>query len=193
MPFRLSKGPCHPTTTFEGNPRTFDKRLFVGLTDKFVADRSCGLPMLIVGCSKRKLVPQQGQTLEAGSLYDGAAFRVFKAWQRRHPNQPSFPVLILSAKHGLVSWNKPLASYDLEMTLEIAERLRPQTQDKLQSTFPRPTDVYVEMGRIYLRALPELEKFWPEAKVSFGEGRIGERMRDLRAWLEMMSTRYEER
>ena len=86
-----------------------------------------------------------------------------------------------------------MASYDLEMTPEIAERLRPQVQDRLESTFPWPTDVYVEMGSIYLRALPDLENLWPEAKVFFGEGRIGERMRDLRNWLEMMSSRYEER
>lgn len=148
--------------------------------------------MLIVGCSKRKTATHESETLEAGSLYDGAAFRVFKAWQRRHPIWQPFPVLILSAKHGLVSWNTPLASYDLEMTPEIAESLRSEVRGKLESTFPRPADVYVEMGQTYLRALPSLEKIWPNASVSFGVGRIGERMRDLRAWLELMSFRLEE-
>ena len=148
--------------------------------------------MLIMGCSKRKTATHGLETLEAGSLYDGAAFRVFKAWQRRHPNLQLSPVLILSAKYGMVNWNTPLASYDLEMTPEIADSFRSEVQDKLESTFPHPKDVYVEMGRIYLRALPSLEEMWPNASVSFGVGRIGERMRSLRAWLELMSFRLEE-
>ena len=145
-------------------------------------------PILIIGCSKRKLATSKGEHLKAGTLYDGAAFRVYKAWQRRHPSQPVLSVLILSAKHGLIDWETRLGNYDVEMTVELAESFRPQVEGRLLDIFPRPTNAYVEMGRNYLRALPDLGQLWPTATVSYGAGRIGERMHELRRWLELMST-----
>ena len=104
-----------------------------------------------------------------------------------------FPVLVLSAKHGIITWSTRLTSYDLEMTVGIAELLRPQVRERLEPIRPRPTNVYVEMGRTYLCALPDLKRLWPNAKVSYGRGRIGERMRDLRNWLEMITAHREAR
>ncbi len=146
--------------------------------------------LLILGCSQRKLAVQPGNTIEAGSLYDGVAFRVLKAWQRCHPNFPTLTVLILSAKYGLVSYNTLLAHYNLKMTDRIAECLLPQVRNRLESILTPPNDVYVDLGQIYLQALPDLNELWPGANVSFGKGRIGERLRDLRKWLDLISLRY---
>jgi DNA repair protein RadC len=144
--------------------------------------------MLIVGCSKRKRAPAAGLRVVAGELYDGTAFRIIKAWKSRHPSA-SLTVLILSAKYGLVCWNTPLETYDLRMTKDLATQLRPQVERVLTSLpMANVESVYVELGSDYLGALPDMRRLCPHARIIVGHGKIGQRMRDLRAWLESLET-----
>lgn len=144
--------------------------------------------ILILGCSNRKLPLVDGETMKAGSLYDGVMYRVFKAWSRRHPVPWDFHVFIVSAKYGLITWDTPIASYDQRMIKARAQQLRPQVERTLQ-LMPRmpPESVYVELGKEYLRALPDLSEQWPNTRVIYGYGRIGERMQRLKIWLESIT------
>ena len=144
--------------------------------------------VLILGCSSRKHAVSDYGTMKAGLLYDGVMYRVFKAWQRRHPLCEDFRALILSAKYGLITWDTPIASYDQRMTRAKAQLLLPELERILPMTLEvSPRNVYVELGKEYLLALPDLAILWPSARITYGHGRIGERMQKLKKWLESIS------
>lgn len=140
--------------------------------------------LLIVSCSKRKRSIAQGERVIAGELYDGVAFRTVTAWKRQHPSAPLLAV-ILSAKFGLISWDATVAPYDMRMTKTRAAELRGDVLRTLVSLPARHiTDVYVELGKDYLEALPDISEIYRDAHVVYGRGRIGSRLRHLRAWLD---------
>ena len=143
-----------------------------------------GSRLLIVGCSKRKRPLRLGEKVPAGKLYDGVVFRTVRAWKRRNPAH-ALPVLILSAEYGLIGWDTAIQSYERRMTEAIAKVLLPQVRDKLVSRpLAEVTELYIELGKDYLRALPEVGRLCPRARVVYGHGRIGLRLHDLRDWLE---------
>ena len=62
--------------------------------------------MLILACSRRKRLDEG--LLPAIDRYDGSAFRVLRRFLRERPaGAPD--VLILSAKHGLIAHDLPIA------------------------------------------------------------------------------------
>ncbi len=147
--------------------------------------------VLILSCSSRKHPIDRGVTVPAGCLYDGAMFRVVKAWLRRQNGQPDLRTLILSAKYGLISWETPVATYDQRMTIAMAQQLAPQVDRALSSLVDQPPErTYVELGSDYLTALADLTERWPNANVTYGYGRIGQRMQRLKHWLECASAQY---
>lgn len=142
--------------------------------------------LLILSCSARKLHLPKGETVAAGSLYQGIAYQVFKAWQRRHAGHlPSVSIFIISAKYGLINWNTEIETYDQRMDVTAARRHLPEITRFFDSwADPTPDAVYVELGKTYLPALPDMASIWPDAKITYGFGRIGERMHRLKNWLE---------
>jgi hypothetical protein len=69
--------------------------------------------LLILACSQRKR--PDAELLPALERYDGPAFRVLRRFLRsRAPDPPD--VLILSAEHGLIPRDLPIAAYDRKMT-----------------------------------------------------------------------------
>lgn len=110
----------------------------------------------------------------ARMLYDESAyFRKMKAWAESRPGQ----WYILSAKHGLVSPEEPLAPYDERgLSAEQAEQIATELDERAISR------VYVCAGRDYLDELtPALESVYIDVVDPFAGMRIGERMNELEA------------
>ena len=78
--------------------------------------------LLILACSQRKR-PDKG-LLPAVERYDGPAFRVLRRFLRHSPSKAP-DVLILSAEHGLIPHDLPIAAYDRKMAPTRAHELRP--------------------------------------------------------------------
>src|SRR5215211_4455445 len=78
--------------------------------------------MLILACSRRKR-PEE-DLLPAVERYDGPAFRVLRRFLRESPSKAP-DILILSAEHGLIPHDLPIAAYDRKMTEARAHELRP--------------------------------------------------------------------
>ena len=143
--------------------------------------------LLILACSKRKtdlpgLVP-------AVELYDGVAFRVIRK-QRREARFPGhIHLAILSAKFGLISGSTLIHAYDSRMDLQRAIELRQQVHRSLHTLLSnnRYSEIYVDLGRIYLAALDGFV-MPADLRVVFAKGRIGERLRGLTNWLSSHST-----
>ena len=139
--------------------------------------------MLILGCSKRK---RRGDgTLPAIERYDGPAFRVFRRFAREKPSEVP-RVLILSAEHGLIFQDTPVATYDRCMTPARARELRPAVLAKLgrlTASHPSP-ETLVFAGRQYLPALSTDENgFFNDVNVMVCAGALGKKLAQLHDWL----------
>ena len=124
----------------------------------------------LVSCTNAK----RDHEAPARMLYDESTyFRKMRAWAESR----GAPWYILSAKHGLVDPDTPLAPYDErglsdDQSDRIAEKLAERGVGR----------VYVCAGRDYLDALtPALEAEGIDVIDPFGGLRIGERMRKLDA------------
>jgi hypothetical protein len=139
--------------------------------------------MLILACSQRKR-PDEG-LLPAIERYDGPAFRVLRRFLRERPaDAPN--VLILSAEHGLIAHDQPIAAYDREMTLARARQLHPLVLAELDQIFgvQTPQDILVFAGRHYLTALGANDaSSIPVLNARVCSGSLGRKLAELHDWL----------
>lgn len=109
----------------------------------------------------------------ARMLYDESAyFRKMRAWAESRQGR----WYILSAKHGLLSPDEPVAPYDERgLSEEQAEQIAFELDERAISR------VYVCAGRDYLDTLtPALESVYIDVVDPFGGLGIGERMSKLK-------------
>jgi hypothetical protein len=131
--------------------------------------------LAILSCSKAKR-PITGRAL---TVYDGPAFRMVR--------DAPVDVLILSTKYGLISGAHVVRPYDLTMPAvpdaAFVESVRRELADRLAArSFDR---VLILLGERYARVLGPLSEYeWGTARLTVTEGRIGERLHALRAWLD---------
>ena len=139
--------------------------------------------LLILACSRRKR--RDHGPLPAIERYDGPAFRVFRRFVRERPAEAP-GTLILSAEHGLISHDTPLAAYDRRMTPARARELRPLVLAELDRVTGgrRPPEVLFCAGRRYLSALSTDGAAFPaNANVKVCEGAMGKKLAELHDWL----------
>jgi len=139
--------------------------------------------LLIVSCSQRKR--SEPGLLPAIERYDGVYFRLLRKAQREGYWPENLDALILSAKYGLIDQVTPIDSYEQRMTRNQATQLKIQTIQTLQ-TFARRTsysEVYVDLGQDYRYAVEGLPQVFDNSLVTYANGRIGQRLAQLRNWL----------
>jgi hypothetical protein len=139
--------------------------------------------MLILACSRRKR-PDEG-LLPAIERYDGPAFRVLRRFLRERSSEAP-DVLILSAEHGLIAHDLPIAVYDREMTPARARELRPLVLAELNRIVDvqAPRETLIFTGRHYLTALgadDALSISGLNARVCVGS--LGRKLAELHDWL----------
>jgi hypothetical protein len=142
-----------------------------------VADR-----MLILACSQRKRPDEQ--LLPAVDRYDGPAFQVLRRFLRESPSEAP-DVLILSAEHGLIPHDLPIAAYDRKMSPTRARELRPLVLaelDRITASRP-PPETLVFAGKHYLPALNLDVSPPPNAAMKVCTGALGRKLAELHDWL----------
>lgn len=140
--------------------------------------------LLILACSQRKR--EDKSLLPAVERYDGGSFRVLRKAQKDCSLLNRIDTLILSAKYGLIESRTPIYHYEQRMDSNRAKQLKSQVAEVLQDYSSRSFDydeVYVDLGQDYRNAIVDLPKFFPESKIIFARGRIGERLKSLKKWL----------
>lgn len=144
--------------------------------------------LLILSCSKRKR-PDPG-LLPAIERYDGVNFRVLRKARREGYWPDHLDVLILSAKYGLLEWDKPIENYDSRMTQKRALELQSTVGTQL-SGYLSQTDyqeVFINLGRAYLIALASAQQELNiQEKVRYATGGIGKKMAQMKSWLHRIS------
>lgn len=139
--------------------------------------------LLIVSCSKRKKAVSG--LLPAVDLYEGPQFKII----RRYLDMPNLDVYIISAKYGVVKYSDHITYYDMKMTVKRANELKGRVSKALRSLINENnySDVLINLGKNYLYALDGFRADSTErenSKITFLEGRIGERLKKMKEWLE---------
>jgi uncharacterized protein DUF6884 len=148
-----------------------------------VTDSSAPYRLLILSCSQRKRPDEQ--LLPALERYDGPAFRVLRRFLREKPSEAP-DVLILSAEHGLISQDTPIAVYDRKMTPARAHELRPLVLTDLNrlTNSRLSSEILVFAGKQYLPALiADDASPLSRATVRVCAGALGRKLADLHDWL----------
>lgn len=140
-----------------------------------------GRRLLVLGCSQTKR--STAGSVPAITRYDGPLFRVLRAFLRDHLWPERLSVAVLSAEHGLIGALSGIADYDQRLTPERARKIRPEVTEGLSRLLTEHGAADLFMGRGYLEAI-DLDGLGGRAqKVTFIEGGIGRKLRQLREHL----------
>lgn len=143
--------------------------------------------LLILACSQRKVDCQN--LLPAIERYDGGSYRVIKKAKRELKNLDNIKILILSAKYGLIETVTPIANYEQRINRERAKELNHEVLQALRkyAIADDYLEIYIDLALDYSLAIEGVQSLFPRSRFVFAKGRIGERLRQLKLWLEEKS------
>ncbi len=138
------------------------------------------ISLLILGCSATKR--HDADLMPALQRYDGPMYRVLRKALRERPGLADrLKICVLSAEHGLISANTPIADYDRRMTRELATNMRPKVVEQANEIFGGIRwPGFIACGKTYSIALPA-QIWYADMRSSFGG--IGCQLAQLKTWL----------
>ena len=139
--------------------------------------------LLILACSGRKF-EDQGK-MPAVLRYDGNSYRVLRKAAREGCDLTEVVLWILSAKYGLIKAHTGIEFYEQRMTKDRVLELRTVVSGKLRNWLLSRSysEIYVDVGELYWNTLKDGFDGLRGVEAVRAEGRIGERLRDLKDWL----------
>jgi len=138
----------------------------------------------MLSCSQRKRpdpIP-----LPAIERYDGPMFRVLRRFLANSPKKSRMlDVFILSARFGLIPAARTIPDYDLRLSGNLIEQLRPGVHARLERIFEHTAyrELFICMGNLYQEVLSGGQWCPPGLVVKVAEGPIGMKLASLRDWL----------
>lgn len=147
-----------------------------------LAAPSVGRRLLVLGCSQTKR--DTAGAIPAITRYDGPLFRVLRAFLRDYLWPTRLSVAVLSAEHGLIGALSGIADYNHRLTPERAHKIRPEVTHGLCRLLPEHEAADLFMGRGYLEAIDFGSLGRRARKITFIEGGIGYKLRQLREQLD---------
>jgi len=117
-------------------------------------------------------------------LYNGPFYQII-----RKNYEETIDVYILSARYGLINSNEFISFYDQIMTTQRAEELSGIVKMDLEKILQLKDydEIFINLGKKYMIALEESKQLLDNYKVSWGFGQIGERLHQLKNWLQIIS------
>jgi hypothetical protein len=141
--------------------------------------------LLVLACSARKhRIPHP---VPAWYRYDGVLYRLCKSLEAHHRFPPDVHVRIISAEHGLLTPETPIAWYDRRLDPARAAEIRRSVTRALCRAVEehRVSEVYLALGRRYRSVVGALP---PHAQVRGTPAGIGTMQSRLRRWLAAASS-----
>lgn len=141
--------------------------------------------LLILPCSKRKKRISNAYAID---LYDGPFYRMIRK------NKPeNLDILIISAKYGLIRYNEKISDYEQIMTVERVEELANDIYVKLKEILKMNNydHIFINLGKTYALTLERSKTMLSRYNVYWANGQIGERLHQLKNWLESIGAEVE--
>ena len=148
--------------------------------------------LLVLGCSNQKF--ESENLIPAIERYNGVNYKVLKKLRRDEGLPFDLDIVIISAKYGFLRADTPIEYYDQPMTKERALELRPDILNDLKGYLKgrNYAEIFINLGKTYLLAIEGFESFVPkQTGIIYAEGKIGERMAKMKAWLLNISEKPE--
>ena len=151
--------------------------------------------LLILSCSARKA---DGKGLPALDRYNSPAFFLLRRFLRTNPKPAArLVVWIVSAKYGLISADQRIKTYDQAMTpqrlQDLKRNFRSQFSSIYKSSFGKfePLEVFCHLPQNYRDAIQtQIDVLGRLAPLKIAAGRPGEKLRELKNWLEEKQEEY---
>ena len=142
--------------------------------------------LLILPCSKKKKRVSISRAIE---LYNGPFYQII-----RKNYQEKIDIFIISAKYGLINSNDFISFYDQMMTTERAKELSGIVKMDLENILRIKDydEIFINLGKTYMITLEDSKNLLDNYNVSWGYGQIGERLHQLKKWLQIISIEREE-
>ena len=140
--------------------------------------------LLIIPCSKRKVLSER--RIPAIDLYDGPFYRILRKFFRQHDVSQYIDILILSAKYGLIKSYDLISTYNERMTPHRAKEFSPDIYSFLKILLSKEQyqEIFINLGKTYTLALADSEELLNHYNVFWSKGQIGERMQQLKNWIQ---------
>lgn len=144
--------------------------------------------LLIIPCSKRKVSAHKTPAID---LYDGPFYRILRKFFRQHDVSQSIDILILSTKYGLIRSHDLISTYDEYMTPHKAKDFSPKIYNSLKTLLNKEQyqEIFINLGKTYALALTDSEELINQCDVFWAKGQIGERMQQLKNWIQKIIER----
>ena len=141
--------------------------------------------LIIISCSQAKVLKPRA-AIPALERYDGVLYKVLRKAKRESRFPDNTHIAIISARHGLIDAQTPIASYEKSLDSATARSLQPKVQQDVSALLKkgRYRDICVNLGRKYAALLPDLS---PIRNATWAEGGLGQRAAHLKAWLTEMA------
>lgn len=138
--------------------------------------------LLVLSCTRRKRLDDG--LLPAIERYDGPTFRVLRRYLAGTLSNPP-TTYVVSAEHGLINGDQPIAWYERTMTPERTDQLREALARDLTDAIDRlrPTSAMMLMGQRYARVLTGIERSVTLSAAQFVGGSPGRQVAVLHDWL----------
>ena len=139
------------------------------------------ISLLILACSGRKF--KKKYPTPALELYDGVNYRVIKKTFRDNGRPENLIIKILSAKYGLIDESFNIRNYDLRFDKKTSAKEKFETIFRLNLVDPIPKEIFVNLGKDYLPAISGINEIFPKTKITYANGGIGVKMKEMKNWL----------
>lgn len=135
-----------------------------------------------------RLDEQIKEPIPAIERYDGVYFRTLRKYLREGKLSDT-DILIVSEKYGLI-WSedkipivKPHGRMgSLSLDEKAIEKLRQENLEKLKKITKKYSEIYVNIGREYMRLIKGFEKF-TSCKIVYASGSLGVKAAHMKEWI----------
>jgi len=144
---------------------------------------------LIIITTSYRLNKENTEPIPAIERFDGVYFRLLRK-HIREGRLRNVDILIVSEKFGLI-WAKDKVPYyevhgkmgSLSLDKKTTEKIRKENLQKLKKIVNRYSEIYVNVGREYLKLIEGFEKF-TTSKVTYASGKgLGPKASHMKEWI----------
>jgi len=134
--------------------------------------------LAILPCSKEK---KRLNNVQAIDLYNGPFYKMMRKYYLENVD-----ILIISAKYGLINSGYLISHYDQKITKQRAKEIAQETKSRLNDVLKnnKYDEILINLGKTYMLALDESESVLEGQNVCWINGKIGERLHQLKIWLD---------
>ncbi len=148
--------------------------------------------LLIISCSKTQ--SKEKEPIPALRRYDGRIFKSIKELMRRSEFPKTIDIRIISKgyslEYGLIGPDFPILRYDIEMTDELALRIKPPILSSLKELLEKEDyiEVAINLSGGFSICVEGIRDLLPqETTVTYMIGTLDERDKQLGEWIERVS------